>query len=911
MAEGLERSQRSKFNIQQMRQQLLYDSLSSPKSKRNSPAAFKSHLNGSLSRIELETSKSPAEYAGRQKYVSSLFEPYNDLPDSFDHRTESPRDQSIFTRGPQTISSSQQALDMSSTDLVGVSILAEKDPESYACGVLFESFKESLENYPHAGQLFDLIANYEKLCRDHLQKLIVLINQVDPTGKRFQRTNIMIRQLYQECYTWRLIGSLVKDRLQTEEEEKEGTEMEIEESLINEQFPSLKKAVDKLFSREPAARYCQLIVDWLEKNAEDKLMDLIATDNIQFSSDSISWEHTLHLLKQSYDARDKHRIVTEMDPDAPIRQKRMLADLDETDEARLMKFIFMFLRAGKLEDAKKLCIKFGQSWRAASLDGWRLWHDPNFDSVSVDSELSITEGNPFELFWKVCCWKLCEDNGVSIYEKAVYAALSGNLQQLLKVCNSWEDCLWAFFKVLVDGKVEQELRLLVSTNSDSLPKEYYDTTENLTPQKIFDELESHPDKTVRAEGKEIFHVFQKLMILDEPKILMKEIESFVDKPDGASAHMLRFVTHVVLFFQTAGLDFSEDLCAKVLLKYIETLVIKNQWEQVALYTAKLPSHLQVDTYAEFLENIDKASDREHYAELAKKVGLDVHAITKQVVEKICERNPDELQVESGITAGDAKKIDSINWLILEPNQHIEAIMQANTIIRGFLVAKKLEPATEAFKKLPKDSIDIIHKIWEAKAGTAPLPHEYENAKKEYLCIKAYLDAHTAFDAWFKHFHNNAPKRPKQQKFKTFKDQVTYEASIKEYVGNYEIWKKTLDTHVAHVSDKIYNVLLFPEGWMVDVYRDEADTSSRQMQLKHIREVVIPLLCFLLHTVLHSSGKYRECLQIADVIQAEQRKLYTVFRRTDLQKLLSLLKDSSLCLLNEGQDFIGYDLSEQY
>lgn len=894
-----------------MRQQLLHDALHSPLSTRNSPASGKSHRDGSFSLFGQEPSRSAAGIGQRsEKYETSLFEPYNYLADSFNASNQSPRNQSPNKEETSKFNNFSLAWDTTvAADLGNISILVEKDPEIFGSGVLFSSFKESLEAFPHAGQAFELTASYEQICRDHIKKLLDFIAQIDPTGMRFQKTNRLIKQLYQECYTWRLIGSLIKDRLQTEENHLNG--MDVEESFINEQFPSFKKVVEKLFSREPSARYCQLIVDWLEKNAEDKLDDIIATDNIQFSSDSVSWEHTLHKLKQNFDAKDSLRTVTEMDPDAPIRQKRRLADLDETDEARLMKFLFMFLRAGRLDDAKKLCIKYGQSWRAATLDGWRLWHDPNFETMSANNEISPTEGNPYGLFWKVCCWSLCEENGVSTYEKAVYAALSGNLKQLLKVCKSWDDCLWAFFKVLIDGRVEQELRLQNSNVAEILPKEYYESTEVLTPQRIFDELEAHSDGNIRSEGKEIFHVLQKHMILDEPAMLTEEIETLISSHDGPSAHMLRFLTHMVLFFQTAGLDIKDDLYVKVLQKYIESLVSKNQWEQVALYTSKLPSPLQIDVYADFLENVEEATEREHYANLAKKSGLDVQAITKQVVENIRERNPDQLQSEGGISASDAKKIESINWLILEPNQHIEAVLQANAIIRGFLTAKKLEPAKEVFKKLPKDSIDAINRLWEAKAGHVPPPLEYENAKKEYLCIKAYLDAHSAFDAWFKHYHNNAPKKPKLQRIMTFKDQVTYEASMKEYESNHEMWKKALETHVDFVSDKVYNVLLFPEGWMVDTDVEEVESSARQLQLKHIREVSMPLLCFLLHSVLHSSGRYLQCLQIADVVQAEQRKLYSVFRKDDLQKLLSLLKDSSLCLLNEGKDCLGYDTPEQF
>ena len=29
--------------------------------------------------------------------------------------------------------------------------------------------------------------------------------------------------------------------------------------------------------------------------------------------------------------------------------------------------------------AQHLCEKCGQSWRAATLEGWKLWHDPNVE----------------------------------------------------------------------------------------------------------------------------------------------------------------------------------------------------------------------------------------------------------------------------------------------------------------------------------------------------------------------------------------------------------------------------------------------------------------------------------------------------------------------------------------------------
>lgn len=62
------------------------------------------------------------------------------------------------------------------------------------------------------------------------------------------------------------------------------------------------------------------------------------------------------------------------------------------------------------------------------------------------------------------------------YEKATYAALSGNLKALLPVCRTWSDYLWAYLKVMLDTRVEQELRIssVVFRPLAELPAEYWE-----------------------------------------------------------------------------------------------------------------------------------------------------------------------------------------------------------------------------------------------------------------------------------------------------------------------------------------------------------------------------------------------------------------------------------------------------
>ena len=58
-------------------------------------------------------------------------------------------------------------------------------------------------------------------------------------------------------------------------------------------------------------------------------------------------------------------------------------------------------------------------------------------------------------------------------------------------------------------------------------------------------------------------------------------------------------------------------------------------------------------------------------------------------------------------------------------------------------------------------------------------------------------------------------------------------------------------------------------------KDGEVDESRQEQLEGLRQLCIPMLCLLLHTVLHTTGRYRESVALADTIASEQYELYKV------------------------------------
>ncbi|KAK1166769.1 nuclear pore complex protein Nup107-like [Acipenser oxyrinchus oxyrinchus] len=796
-------------------------------------------------------------------------------------------------------------VDSSFTEDVTMSavMLKEDDPGEAASFSMFPEFLQSYLRHSSSA-IFDLIEEYETICEEQVGMLKKIVTRATPGQQKFSQTASMLWLLQQEMVTWRLLTSLYRDRIQSALED---------DVMIDAAAPSESEKVimENLFQRDSLVRQSQIVVDWLETIAKDEIGDF--SDKIEFYAKSVYWENTLHTLKQRRTpshAGFSRPLVTELDPDAPVRQKLPLADLDREDDIRMLKYLFTLIRAGMTEEAQRLCKRCGQAWRAATLEGWKLHHDPN---ISGGVELQPVEGNPHRCVWKTCCWRMAEDEQFNRYERAIYAALSGNLKQLLPVCDSWEDTVWAYFRVLVDTLVEQEICSSGTAlhQLEELPREYLEA--NWTLERVFEELQATEKKRVLEETKEHYHVIQKFIILGDLDGLMEEFSDWLSHGKPAlPSHLLRFMTHLILFFRSLGMQTKEEVSVDVLKTYIQVLVNKKHTDLIAFYVSHLPADMAIAQYSEFLECVTETDQRKHCLELAKEAGLDVAAVTKTVVENIRKRDADDfshhdLALDSGTSEEDLRKIDVIDWLVFDPSQRAEALKQSNAIMRKFLGSKKHEAAKEVFAKIPEDSMREIYKQWEVQGMDIPLPAEDQNAIREHLCIRAYLEAHEAFNEWFKHM-NIPPQKPTLSSQAKFTETVAHEMKEKEYELDCRNWKGRLEALTDDVRDRIYNVLLFVDGgWMVDVREDAEEDPERSHQMTLLRRLCLPMMAFLLHSVLHSTEQHQECLRLADIVSSEQQKLYQVFSKEELRKFLRKLRESSLLLLDKDLDPLGYEI----
>ncbi|XP_078488280.1 nuclear pore complex protein Nup107-like [Ciona intestinalis] len=773
---------------------------------------------------------------------------------------------------------------------------------------LFTDFKTFLTRYGSSVDLFQLVDSYMEVCEDNeslVRSLAVKLRK----GPGFEMADGMHKLMKQEKQTWRLISALYKDR-QASATYDDGMNIDDLANNISE-----RKAVEKLFEVNSDVRQAQIVIDWLEQNAADEIEG--EADRLRNYASAVSWENTLHRLNRNKEQGiEDPNLIYEMDPDAPTRLKREIDDLDREDEKQLLKIIFSFIRAGKIEEAEDLCVTHGQPWRAATLEGWRLHNDPNMnDDASEDMGLVPIEGNPHRDLWKLACWTLSSDETYNAHERAIYGALCGNMEAMLSVSSSWDDHLWAQYKTMVDMATERHIQQTANimkpwqcvVKQIPLPDGYWKQNIDLGDcELVFNKIENSNDQIVREESDNPYHFIQRCIILNDMEAMMDKCMEWLD---DASMQLLRFLVHIILFLRTLGVHLQTEHCDKTIEAYVRKLIADGRTNHlVATYTAALPSELQIINYSAFLEAITDSNLQKEYLELAMEAGLEIPAITKRVVESIRSIGgvdqsvtPDS-SIELPVTIDDQRKIDSIEWLVFDPSQRCEALKQCNAVMRQFLASRKHEAAHDVFVKIPSDSIEILYNEWHAQADKdVPLPADADNAIREHLCMKAYLGAHTSFKEWFKHLHTSKPQeyQPTIHQTSTFgsvsiPELVAEEHRQKVSADKISAWDDKLRSLCDLVCDKIYNVLLFPQGWLVDM-RDDGDSEEgewRNHQMGLLRRVCIPYLSNLLLTVLvDTGGRYKECGQLANVLASEEYKLYELFTKQEGKEIMKRIQEA--------------------
>ncbi|CAG9773100.1 unnamed protein product [Ceutorhynchus assimilis] len=789
----------------------------------------------------------------------------------------------------------QSFYDQTMNDLMHVNrtltgeVLQHQNPWTSTVDRLYIEFFEVLQGQSEAQDSLETLAELARCCSDALNVLKGLKSQVAVGALEEEKW------LEKERDTWRLLFILYQDRLMSQNS--------IEQIDQVQYFgKSERNCVQNLFKRDNLIRECQLVIDWLEAEACGK------DEKVLHIPDAVGWENTLHQIESNKNLAfgSSRPVVDQMDPDAPHYLKKSLHDLDMEADEGLSRKIFKEIRCGRLEEAQKLASQCGHSWKAAIFEGWRLFHNPNIKEndcaeISDDdgyeerssNEFKDIEGNGSRDIWKIMALRYSKQDWINPYDKASVATFCGYIEAILPVCSTWEDNLWAYMKSIVDIRVESEIRDCCTKNNSylPLPEEYWLQRQSLND--VFSNLASSENRVVREEAKEPQHVVQKHIVLDEIMVLLKELEEWSESAN-VSTQFLRFAAHLVLFLDQIGQANRRDCVEAVVEAYIKRLMMMGETQLVAYYVSKLNTLSQVHIYAKHLETILEHEQRKEALKFAEECGLDVLAITKQIVENIRQKSSDlnlNTILQKTITESDKLKISAIDWLIFYESQRSELLAQSNAIIFYFLILGKLDAAQLAFNKIPNDAVEtVISEVGDSN-------EEINKIIKEHLGYKVYLESYEAFNEWFKQAKNKPVVPDQLHENAQFPEKVAHQHRLSQHKAEVERWKLTT-THLAKTAKTLlYNVLLFPEGWL-----SEANEGA------HIRKMIIPEVTFLLCTVLYESEMYEKCVQLADIVASERFCLYKEFNKQQLGRFLTEVGEASKVLTELKKDPWGNDMT---
>ncbi|KAI8325119.1 nuclear pore protein 84/107 [Martensiomyces pterosporus] len=748
-----------------------------------------------------------------------------------------------------------------------------------------------------------------------------------------------------ESNTWDLMERLYFLRLQAlaDAAEEEGSSMADDPSRGQEARAPISSTdftcVQDLMDRSSLLAECVEVRRWLEENAPSFEPVETRKGYLFYTRKSIRDRRLLPSNSSAAAAASANsgRIVSEADPDATSRQKRELAPEDSEYEGSLLRTLYEYVRRGHVSSAMDLCVESDEPWRAASLKGGLFWRDPKLElenNMPIDAEDSEggmdvrpldTAGNINRPLWKQTCAALAQDNSNDLYERALYAALSGRLDEVILVCESWEDYVWAYVNAMIETCIDKGIK-----NENTLytpaPSTSFSHVQSRYPpirdmKQVFDALATHESALLRQESSEPFHRLQSAIVLDTLPAFIDDYacrlrsEELSDEESG----LLRFVVHSALYLRQIGFALPSEAVDTVLEEYIAQLSTGHR-ELVALYASYLPQHKQVDVYSQFLQGVaDPAPVRVQFLQLAKTSGLDVDPIAKRAADLILLRHavvdggedssgtPDSAfalaEPAEPITDDELDQLRAIEWITSSQRLYEYALVQICKLARRFLLRGRTNAASQLFNSLPDD---FVQQKWSKNA--ASVSSETVSYLHEYIHLLSLCDAYAYYSTWAEVLC----KRPMD----AGKQGARLHAQWLE-------WRES----VALTTERaihMFRASLLDIDWLsvqsLCIRVDDVGTADSQqpriVELLRLRELYIPETVFRLHSILFDTREplphnLQRSLDLAQLVADESLGIYHEMVKASpshprgrLAAFMSLMRQSAFEILRVQQESHG-------
>lgn len=506
-----------------------------------------------------------------------------------------------------------------------------------------------------------------------------------------------LRQWQAELATWELLRIII-DHYHPEP----GRDVEAErrarldEAGGNKRYSPNSEIWVRFLLEDEQAKEKDLILRWLEQTAQDSESDIDSITAVLEEKSgkgantwTSGWLDTKSKIKQAKRMEGSDRplkpnssilktadrsqqLVTQLDPDAPARQKRVLEKSDEFYEKALWLVCYEMMRRGvPWKDICGWALERNEAWRGVSIGAAYESHTPGSPNIAGD-----TVGY---LFRRMCFYAA---QGTRLpYEGAVYGLLSGDLDKAREVARTWDDHLYAHYNALLLSRFDSYLqRRYPSRVTQSLSQRFvfHDAVGNLgewsdSSRLVVNALKQHKASSALATApiklvqgalvgrsmEELVHnvgiaLAEMLQGEDRPGNLMIHPDSPENDrgPKAASGqptatadqyyqtlasdpHAFRTLVHVFIALRR-GLDLldAEDRSQRlamdnVIAAYIEFLRLGKRIQLIPLYAAQLEQTRQAYSLARVLPDIKNRDEQRNCIALLELYGVDTVEVVAQ------------------------------------------------------------------------------------------------------------------------------------------------------------------------------------------------------------------------------------------------------------------------------------------
>ncbi|PVV03847.1 hypothetical protein BB560_001658 [Smittium megazygosporum] len=466
-----------------------------------------------------------------------------------------------------------------------------------------------------------------------------------------------------------------------------------------------------------------VIKKWLEHNAPAISLNEDKKDY---------WLFTLREAKLNANKKDKDEtLVSQLDPDAPSRLQQSLALEDQEYDNLVNKRIFQCIRRGQFEEALNICINNGEPWRAASLSGGAFFSDKSLDTtkgpydelIYPNKKSKVSGGNVNRALWKHMCFLIATESDKSPYEKAYYAALAGSLDQILPVCNNFEDKFWAEICCVIENRIDSILSKsfnFYESQVSNPPLQKLDQGHiSESCYDIFSNLLSDNDSQIKQNALNQFREIQVAIMENNLNEYLEKYSEYLKNGgfQNTNIQFLRFIAHLILVSRDAKQYLDPIVTDTIITYYSQFLIIASLTDIVPVYLSKLPSVISDHLYSNFLSGVDKSiEDRKYFLDLAEESNLDVLSIAKLTTIKILDSfksedfdgiDIDEIYVSSindPITDDELVQIRALEWINFYQRLHTYSLVLVTGLARKFFILGRANAVIALFNSLPTDFV---------------------------------------------------------------------------------------------------------------------------------------------------------------------------------------------------------------